>query len=367
MSDYGDYSDDGEDWFYVEDEYMPADDLAEHAVASPPPTSFADEDMQPDWDRFDYFNDLEYASDGYDNATFEIHSTKDAKVGTKRKREVKKMRSRKKRAGNTASGEVIALTEHSPIIWRAQTDREIKTVALDDDTPSYALLKNWREKLGDTPPWARASAKSPAAASIQDQDTSIFASAPISPPPDIDADPDGDEEEAGIDISQDALMAALQRQLAAAGGPLSGMDPQQLLEFALRMAADKDAGDDIAGEMANAMLEGDDEDDDADAEENLLAWVAQQRNANNDVPAKDPKTVKMSSTSARPPTPPSSEANRSIHGSKTSTTAAQSATTKPSLKRKAGETLDGEKSSKTAKSQARAAPAKVTRASRAKP
>ena len=53
MSDYGDdYSDyGGDEWFYVEEEFMAADDLAEHAVASPPPTTYADEDAAEDWDR----------------------------------------------------------------------------------------------------------------------------------------------------------------------------------------------------------------------------------------------------------------------------------------------------------------------------
>ncbi|OAL43807.1 hypothetical protein IQ07DRAFT_592873 [Pyrenochaeta sp. DS3sAY3a] len=383
MSDYGDeYSDYGDDWFYVEDEYMAADDLAEHAVASPPPTTYGDEDMQPEWDRFDYFNDLEYASDGYDNATFEVHSVKDAKAGQKRKRTIKQSRSNKMRTAETADVQInTSRLEHSPIVWRAQSDRGVKPGLLDENAPSYAVLKNWREKLADTPEWAHGpseeSSDLPTSASSKGKAAAI--SDAVSPPSDMnDEELEDVQEDEGLGISQDALMAALQRQLAAAGGPLSGMDPQQLLQFAMRMATDKDAGDDIAGEMAEAMLEGDDEEDDADAEENLLSWVAQQRNTNKDASGDAPKSPEVTNNSKRPPTPPSSEANRSVHASETTTKAVQSSSKQASLKRKANEDVEEEDSktvkkratksfdAPTAASQARAASAKATRTTRSK-
>lgn len=258
MSDYGDDDYDDYDWFYVEDEYMPADDLAEHAVPSPPPTAYGDDDMQEDWDRFDYFNDLEYASDGYDDATFQPHNAKDSTIGQKRKRVTKSSRSKKKpKPTESAETTKAAAATHSPVVWRSQSDRAPKPRVLADTTQSYALLKDWREKLAETPSWARGSppANSPRAMSGEAHDA---LASPASELLDEDEMGEGEDmdEDGDLDISQDALMAALQRQLASAGGPLSGMDPQQLLQFAMRMATDKDAGDDIAGEMADAMLEG---------------------------------------------------------------------------------------------------------------
>lgn len=380
MSDYGDdYSDYGEDWFYVEDEYMAADDLAEHAVASPPPTTYGDEDMQPDWDRFDYFNDLEYASDGYDNATFEVHKAKNAAAGQKRKRTITKTRSKKRRSIGAATQPDVSVLEHPPVIWRAQADREIEAKPLEENAPSYALLKDWKEKLANTPRWARGSPRNAPDASPSKQNglAASFAPAPASPPSELDdeqAEEDMEDGDAGI--NEEALMAALQRQLAAAGGPLSGMDPQQLLQFAMRMATNQDAGDDIAGEMADAMLEGDDEEDDADAEENLLSWVAQQRNANKGSLEDTPKSPDITRDGVRPPTPPSSEANRSVHVSETTTKATKATS---SLKRKADEAAEGGSETKTVKkrvtrsfdaptaaSQAKAAPSKTTRSTRAK-
>ncbi|KAF1943299.1 hypothetical protein EJ02DRAFT_421338 [Clathrospora elynae] len=347
MSDYGDdYSDYGDDFFYVEDEYMAADDLAEHAVASPPPMACGDDDMLPDWDRFDYFNDLEYASDGYDDATFQPHDVKDAKTGDKRKRAARKSHSMKRIAKETLGTHPTPTAPgHSPIVWRTHADRAPKPRLLEDNAQSYALLKNWREKLANTPEWARGS---PLAS-------------PSTRPSHYEQENVSDEEQG---IPEDVLLAALQRQIAAAGIPITGMDPKQLLEFAMRMATDKDAGDAIAGEMAEAMLGGEDEEDDAGAEENLLSWVAQQRNS---LPSK------------RPPTSPSPEANRSARVSTTTTKPDETNTNTASLKRRADDHVDSEASEKvvkkrvtrsfnapTAASQPRAAPAKATRATRGK-
>ncbi|EUC48107.1 hypothetical protein COCMIDRAFT_47324, partial [Bipolaris oryzae ATCC 44560] len=366
MSDYEDeYDYDDAEFFYVEDEYMAADDLAEHAVASPPPATCGDEDMEEDWDRFDYFNDLEYASDGYDDTTFQPLDVKGAKAGSKRKRPVRRPVRKSKVDTNTSTGAEPAAPTHSPIVWRSQADRGVKPKALEDNAQPYALFKNWRETLANIPEWAKGSPPtSPGAASIPSEKGKgkmAFVAEPASPPYDEDEEEGHDEatSEQGQGISHEALLAALQRQLAAAGGPLSGMDPQQLLEFAMRMAADQDAGDDIAGEMADAMFEGEDEDDDGDAEEKLLSWVAQQRNGNKEVTETDSLPTDETPSSKRPPTPPPSTATRSVSASQTDTTpsiptptslpALDSKIPKPSRKRKADDEPSTDESTKQAK------------------
>ena len=295
MSDYGDdYSDYGEDWFYVEEEFVAADDLAEHAVASPPPTTYADEDAAEDWDRFDYFNDLEYASDGYDDAVFQTHDTKGAKIGEKRKRHVKPSQSKKRQRviGDTEA----AAKGMSPIVWRSQASRELQPKLLDENAETYTVLQDWRKKLKDTPQWARGSVpQSPTAQAVNEQQHigEIAATAESASPPSALDQEDEEALEEEMDIDPGALMAALQSRLAEAGGPLSGMDPQQLLDFAMRMATGKDAGDDIAGEMADAMLnQGEEgEEEDPEAEANLLSWVSQQRNGRTDSSANGPSST----------------------------------------------------------------------------
>ena len=370
MSDYDDdYDDYDGDFFYVEDEYMAADDLAEHAVASPPPATCGDEDMEDDWDRFDYFNDLEYASDGYDDIQFQALDVKGAKAGLKRKRVVRSAPAKKRLAKESVNTQTEPTPlGHSPIVWRSQANRGTKPKTLDDNAQPYALFKNWREKLADIPEWAKGSPPSSPGTRPsrpgKGKAKVAFVTEPVSPP--YDEDDDGDVEDdddmnEGEDgIPQEALMAALQRQLATAGGPLSGMDPQQLLEFAMRMATDKDAGDDIAGEMAEAMLGGEDDEDDADAEEKLLSWVAQQRNGTDQETAGKEEDI-IEETAHQPPTPPSSDLKRSVCVSETSIAssnnvsthlAAETDTKKTSLKRKAEDEPIGEGSTKVLKKKA---------------
>jgi len=381
MSDYGDeYSDYGDEWLYVEDEYMAADDLAEHAVPSPPPTTYGDEDKQAEWDRFDYFNDLEYGSDGYDDAASEEYEVKDAKTGQKRKRVSKQTRANKRRS--TANGGPptdMSRLEQPPIVWRTQKDRESAVEVLDDNAQSYSLLKDWREKMADIPCWARTfpAANSPnARPSRPDKDEAgvAVATAPVSPPY-FDEEDGGDELDEPL--SREALMASLQRQLSTAGGPLRGMDPQQLLAFAMRMASDQDAGDDIAGEMADAILEGGEDEEGEAAEGSLLSWVAQQRNANKGTTEGAPSSPFAAGNRERPPTPPSSEVNRTI---RTCEATMQAVEAKSSLKRKAVEDEDEDAdatqvvkkratrsfNAPTVASQARAAPGKTTRPARGK-
>jgi hypothetical protein len=411
MSDYGDdFSDYGDDWLYVEDEYMAADDLAEHAVASPPPTTYGDDEEVTEWDRFDYFNDIEYASDGYDDALFLAHDVKGAKAGEKRKRAVTSSHSRKRRK-TTEGAPMPAVVIHSPVVWRSQADRAPKQRMLGRNVQPYALLSDWREKLADTPHWARGAPPKPPSAQLDEEGViselptptaDLLDEADMADGEEMDQDEDegegegeGEGEDGPLNISQDVLMAALQRQLSVAGGPLSGMDPQQLLQFAMRMATDQDAGDDIAGEMAKAMLEsvegeeeGDEDEDDKQIEETLMSWVDKQRNTKKDASATEPHSPEAARDSKRPPTPPSSEANRSVKAgveiklgeAKSKVwTAKETRPTAASLKRKADEDVDAESTTKTTKkratrsfdapttaSQARTTSTRTTRATRAK-
>jgi hypothetical protein len=424
MSDYGDdFSDYGDEWLYIEDEYMAADDLAEHAIASPPPTTYGDDDMQADWDRFDYYNDIEYASDGYDDAAFQLHGAKDAKIGQKRKRVTTHSRSNKKQRVAAEAPRTVVVAP-SPVVWRSQKDRAPRQKLLADDAPSYALLKNWREELVETPPAESPSLQSgqmpPAVAGIlqaliteaHDEDT--LPEGEEMEGYEDEEDEENEEDEADGDISQDALMAALQRQLAGAGGPLSGMDPQQLLQFAMRMATDKDGADGIIDEMlegkdeeqllelakgmgvegaeeydAEEMADGGDaeDDDEEGTEEDARPRLPVLQATNKDLTAPEPKSPEDARASDRPPTPPSSETNRSVKATantKSDGTKSKSWTateTKPvaPLKRKAEIEDEAESSTRTTKrrvtrsfdaptaaSQAKAATTRATRSTRSK-
>ncbi|KAF1957739.1 hypothetical protein CC80DRAFT_491109 [Byssothecium circinans] len=408
MSDYGDdLSDYGDDWLYIEEEYMVADDLAEHAVQSPPPTTY-DDDQLEEWDRYEYFLDIDYASDGYDDVKLEPkNGTGDTKIGKKRKRATTAtpVRSRKKHKpvqSHLVGQSGLDMITNSPVVWRSQGDRDARPKVLEENAESYALMKDWREKLANMPKWARQSSHSASPAPTASNGTKLVPT-PQAPASYIDIENDGEEEEQegeGASLDPAAILAVLQERLAAEGGPLSGMNPEQILQFAMRMANGEDAGDEVAGEMADEMLnnmmgdgEGDDEDEEAEA--NLLSWVAQQRNTTNNATTNGGSSELASASQApaqahdntRPLTPPSSEANRSVRHEDQVTEdiesdAAASAQNKSqevsngSRKRKATDTaeVDGLKSApkkratrsyeaSTAASQARAAPPKATRSS----
>lgn len=315
MSDYGDDDiSDYEEWMYVEDEYMVADDLAEHVVNSPPPAFYLDEDDIPEWDRYDYYNDIEYDSDGYDDDKDE-----DSKTGEKRKRGGENQ-SRKKKQKLGSSGQFV--DEESPVIWRSRASREVKPNVLNGELEPYALLKDWRVRLAETPAWAAGSPRrhSLRQANMPQAEISEAAASEAASP----TVEDGDCEEGGTVLGQEALMASLQSHLASADGPLKDMDPQQMLQFLMRMVEGEDAADDIAGELADSMLaqgDRDEEDEDEEAPANLLAWLSKQRDAPQDghLDAEEPATSKPESPkvrykSDRPPTPPSSETNRNVRG-----------------------------------------------------
>jgi hypothetical protein len=410
MSDYGDdYSDYGDEFYYVEDEYMMADDLAEHVIGSPPPVAYGDEDAIEDWDRFDYFNDLEYASDGYDDGKFAPDDTKPAKTGEKRKRSGLGGRSAKKQ--KIAEGDRAprtAVTQLSPVVWRTQAERDRKTKLWDGNTESYTLLKDWREQNADIPAWATRSLHSNNYGVLSKASKATIIPELLPPAPvyedddefeDVEEDQDGEED---AEIDPTVLLQALQSRLAEAGGPLAGMDPQQMLQFAMRMMSNQDAGDDIAGELADQLLggkgeegeEGEEEDEDDEAPAGLLSWLDKQRNSNQDGKVAIPKSPEINIASKRPPTPPSSEANRSIRAAKETKNQAKSnnaivpqkktsleVTSKVTRKRKADDDVaDAEDSTNATKrratrsydapttaSQARAAPApRETRSGRSK-
>jgi hypothetical protein len=311
----------------------------------------------------------------------------------------------------------------SPVVWRSQNDRAPRQRLLADNAPSYALLKNWREDLVDTPRWACASpsAESPSSQSGQIPDTvakvlqalvsETHGNDTLSEGEEMEEEDDREEDEEDGDISQDALMAALQRQLGGAGGPLSAMDPQQLLQFAMRMATNKDGTDDILDEMAAAIMEGKDEaqllemakgmgvedaeemadggeaedDDEENTEEHAPPWQSVLQSMQKD--ASEPKSPLDAQANTQPPTPPSSEANRSVKvtantksdGTKSKTWTAKETKPAASLKRKAAVEDEAESSTRTTKkrvtrsfdaptaaSQAKATSARATRSTRPK-
>lgn len=316
MSDYGDDSDYEVDYMWIEEEYSAADDLAERVVHSPPPTHYLDDDDSLEWDRFEYFNDLEYDSDGYDDVTFVPHKSKTAKAtqrtGQKRKRNGTTQPARKRSKVESDLFEPLPGPVLPPVAWRSRETPALPIVHSESLKP-VAFLRDWRRTMPTTPTWASGSN----APKTGHEHRTSEGTAPLLAKVDdgIRDAGDGQDRDGGsadmATVDPEALMAALEKNLAAAGGPLSGMDPQQLLQFAMRMMNDQGAGDDIAGELADDMLQqgAEEEGEDGEDDTELLSWLAKHRNsAQSDSVMADVNGTKMSKhkqTDHRPPTPSS--------------------------------------------------------------
>ncbi|OCK85629.1 hypothetical protein K432DRAFT_400129 [Lepidopterella palustris CBS 459.81] len=290
MSDYGDgdYSDgdfDFDPWFYVEETYQAADDLAEHAIASPPPT-YADDSSYEDWDRFDYWNDIESGSEGYDDEGYQGENSPNevSKTGQKRKRADNASSGRKKQKMQDDKVQVSAHGPLSPtptVLWRSQEAREqerkSKVRLFDEANEPYALLKDWRERLSEMPqPHSR-----PSLEPGHDSESILIVSGrsrqgskgdPLSPSSEP-VDAEMEELAAASGLVPDALMTALQNRLAESGGAFEGSDQSMLLKYAMRMMANEEESDEIVGELAEDVLNRPNDDPMAAG---ISSWLAQQ-------------------------------------------------------------------------------------------
>lgn len=320
------------------DSFALQDDLAEHAVASPPP--YEDENYE-DWDRFDYWNDIESESEGYDDEGHKKKSlSKASKTGQKRKNRTDVSRSKKKRKIEGGASQVAQDRPLSPtptVLWRSRESREkednVRVGSLNETEEPYALLKDWRERLGGTPRPTSYEPIEPEDVPAPEERKSGKArrgakAGPLSPS--SDASDDGLEgliSASGLD--SEALKTVLQKRLAEAGGPLEGFDQSLLLKYVMRMMTNEEASDDIAGELAEDMLNRPDDDPLATG---ISSWLSQMgtpkktqgvgpqpeqtkkgASSSSQSPFVVPMSPAVAATDQHPPTPSSTETNTSAN------------------------------------------------------
>jgi hypothetical protein len=251
------------------------DDLAEHAIASPPEL-YLDEDysMYDDFDMFDYWYDIEEGSDADVEGVEGKSVVKDSsKPGQKRKRDGKVMAGRKtRRVDSSRKVQAPSVRPMSPmptVLWISQRDRDTRRAAkvklIDENAKSYALLKDWRERLGRSPKSKRRAVQE--AEYGVDIPTDKGKKASLTAP--LSTSPEPEDEEGLI---SGALMTAIQTRLSGAQG-LEGFDQSILLQYAMRMMANEDAVDDIAGELTEEILDRPDDDPHASG---IASWISQQ-------------------------------------------------------------------------------------------
>ena len=320
------------------DSFALQDDLAEHTVASPPP--YEDENYE-DWDRFDYWNDIESESEGYDDEGHKKKSlSKASKTGQKRKNRADVSCSKKKRKIEDGASQVAQDRPLSPtptVLWRSRESREkednVRVGSLNETEEPYALLKDWRERLGGSPRPTSYEPIEPEDVPAPEEPKSGKArrgakAGPLSPSSDASDDElEGLISASGLD--SEALKTALQKRLAEAGGPLEGFDQSLLLKYVMRMMTNEEASDDIAGELAEDMLNRPDDDPLAAGMSSWLSQMGTPKKTQEVGPQPDqtkkgassssqspfvvPMSPAVAATDQHPPTPSPTETNTSAN------------------------------------------------------
>ncbi|GME64503.1 hypothetical protein GTA08_BOTSDO12277 [Neofusicoccum parvum] len=296
MSDYGydsdefDLYDDG--WLYIAEEDHLADDLAERAIASPPPREYDLDGSGYNSDYFEYWVDIEYNSDGWNDVKPSSKtnvSNKNQSAPKKRKKAAQGGPSQKKRKG--AHGRQLSAAVDQPgdklptVLWQSREERvkqdfEGPRALSEEPKESFALLRDWRTRFG---PAAREAKGKKAAVEVEETtdvsgDASKLAKAEEMDEETASAEADGDGLEsliAGSGLDPQALMRALQENLEASGAAQAGLDQSTLLKYALKMLSGEDEADDIAGELADEMFDQAEEEDPEGKD--IAEWATKQR------------------------------------------------------------------------------------------
>ena len=229
------------------------DDLAEHAVASPVP--YEGDDEWNDQSRYEYWNDIEYDSDGYNDVDGKGKKkpTEQLRVPgtTKRKAppgpETPSKRRKVHRQERSAS--------IPPVVWRNRDDikepeAEITSVA---ELKPVSLLEDWKERFRDAKGFGTAKAPQDAEEDLLDHPDAII---------------EGNEAEeangvGGMQLGPEVLKIALRKNLESIGLDGAKINEATLLKLATRMTADMSKADELLGEFVESLL-GNEEDEEAD-------------------------------------------------------------------------------------------------------
>jgi len=259
-----DYFDEDElGYFYVEDAYAIADDLAEHQVASPVPYDGADE-----WDedsRFEYWNDIEYDSDEYNDVETNIKkkSSKHSK-SSPGKRKAPAISASPSKRRKTQQGRVSSSLA-SPVAWKPKF-KVVDDIVAVEQLKSFSIFKDWRERFRHSEGFRTAKSDSDMFDIVEG-----VAVASMEEAEDEAADEDEDGTDGGLD--PEILKMALRKNLESLGLDVANINEETLLQVAARMLANEGEADDILGELTEGLLGDEEEENDGDQ---FSQWVSKQ-------------------------------------------------------------------------------------------
>lgn len=237
---------------------MIQDELAETSIADPGYAGTNYEIWADDYEFevFEYWDDLEYGDPAYWDES--CIGGPGADSGRKRKRIVAnngQAKKRRKHGGQAAAGIEAKDRAGDPVVFLSRKDRhhtKAKNVLPQSDGKQYALFPDWRKRLVGLPQ-RRSSRGMP---------TEMRKAAGHGPS--TEEEEDGDEECEGEEEEQEdiegelaidpaMLMEVLKDKLGQAG--LQSLDQSQIMAMLAKLMSGDDDADDVAGQLADSLLE----------------------------------------------------------------------------------------------------------------
>ncbi|KAF2453961.1 hypothetical protein BDY21DRAFT_116091 [Lineolata rhizophorae] len=283
MSDYGDddiLGAEGLSWFYVEEGYDPAEELAERAIASPPPFESIEEEN--DYDDFEYWVDIEYMSDGYNDVEPKPkrkRAEKASGAGKKRKIGGGNEGQNKKQKGGGGAIRPLKERSESPtptVLWRPQgqsLENGARRMRSRSVSP-FALLKDWKTLFKDSVGFAAQQPPTPPESAKHQQEGDAAEDAEGGWETDKSSgDEDADEQASpsadGLDPA--VLEAILKERL---GGNMDSAGQSMLLHAAMQMMSGEGEGtDDLIDNLTEKIL---DQSEESEEPTGISDWLAQQ-------------------------------------------------------------------------------------------
>jgi len=247
----GDFFEDGDNYYYVEDTYALADDLAENVI--PDPGGFYD--GQEEWDdmsRFEYWNDIDYDSDGYNDLskrrTNKSTAPKTNENSTSRKRkasaEAEKITKRPKLSRNQST----LLVDLPPVLFMSPIIERQEPIADITRMETYSIFPDWRERFKNIKSVANVipQAKPP---NIEDMEM------------ESDDEIIEDESDGEMDVSAplDALTLSLEKNLASMGLDTTRIDQSKLLLLAQKIMSQSEDAEQLMEEIIEGIHSGEEQ------------------------------------------------------------------------------------------------------------
>ena len=229
--------------------------MAEHAVASPVP--YEGDDEWNDQSRYEYWNDIEYDSDGYNDV--------DGKPKNKAAKQLKPTGAVKRKAPAAPDTPTKRRKLHqgdlsggiSPVAWRPKADAKPleEFITPVEELKSVSLLKDWRERFRHAKGLGTPKDQ-------QSVDVEVSAQHSVLLEDEEDEDEEAESTD-GVKLDPEILKIALRKNLESIGLDVAKINEGTLLKLATRMTSNMDRANEILGEFVETLL-GSEEPEEAD-------------------------------------------------------------------------------------------------------